>query len=111
MEQGEDMPKVVRNTYTAKQKLQVVLESLQRDTTIEAVRRKYGLSSSVISRWREEFFKKAEGLFADKRSPGARAVAGGYEPGQSPEELKKIIGEYATQVEILKKAQGLFSGK
>lgn len=96
-----------RRTYTAKEKLQVVLESLQRDTTIEAVRRKYGLSNSVVQRWRAEFFIKAEELFADKRNPGIRSAAAGYEPGQSPEELKKIIGEYATQVEILKKAQGL----
>lgn len=85
----------------------MVLESLQRETTIEAVRRKYGLSSSVIQRWRSEFLAKAEALFSDKRSLGARSAAGGYEPGQSPEELKKIIGEYATQVEILKKAHGL----
>jgi transposase-like protein len=96
-----------RRTYTAKEKLQVVLESLQRDTTIEAVRRKYGLSNSVVQRWRAEFLAKAEALFTDKRSPGVRGAAQGYDPGQSPEELKKIIGEYATQVEILKKAQGL----
>jgi len=96
-----------RQTYTAKEKLQVVLESLQRDTTIEAVRRKYGLSNSVVQRWRAEFLAKAEALFTDKRSPGVREAAQGYDPGQSPEELKKIIGEYATQVEILKKAQGL----
>ncbi len=100
-----------RRTYTAKEKLQVVLESFQRDTTIEAVRRKYGLSNSVVQRWRAEFFAQAEVLFADKRSPGARGAAEGYDPGQSPEELKKIIGEYATQVEILKKAHGLLGAK
>ena len=100
-----------RRTYTAREKLQVVLESLQRDTTIEAVRRKYGLSNSVIQRWRSEFFKRAEDVFADKRSPKLRALASGYEPGQSPDELKKIIGEYATQVEILKKAEGLLGAK
>jgi hypothetical protein len=31
----------------------------------------------------------------------------GYEPGESPDDLKKIIGELAVQNEILKKASGL----
>jgi transposase-like protein len=101
------MPKGVRRSFTAKEKLQVVLESFQRDTTIEAVVRKYGIARSVINRWREEFVKRAELVFTDKRSLKERAKAQGFEPGQSPEELKRIIGEYATQVEILKKVQGL----
>jgi len=50
-------------------------------------------------------------VFTDKRDPKSRAVASGYEPGQSPDELKKIIGEYATQLEILKKAEGLLGAK
>lgn len=105
------MSSITRQTYTAKQKLQVVLESLQRDTTIEAVCRKYGLSRSAIYRWRDEFLKRAEEIFTDKRSPGERVKAAGYDPGQSPEELKKIIGEYATQLEILKKAGGLLGAR
>jgi transposase len=105
------MSEATRRTFTAQQKLQVVLESLQRDTTIEAVCRKYGVSRSMVNRWRDEFSKRAEELFVDKRSPKARAQSQGYEPGQSPEELKRIIGEYATQLEILKKVQGLLGAK
>lgn len=105
------MPKGVRRSFTAKEKLQVVLESFQRDTTIEAVCRKYGIVRSVINRWREEFVSRAEQIFSDKRSLKERAQAQGFEPGQSPEELKRIIGEYATQVEILKKVQGLLKLK
>jgi transposase-like protein len=101
------MSAITRRSFTAQQKLQVVLESLQRDTTIEAVCRKYAITRSLVNRWRDDFFKQAETLFADKRSPSARATSQGYEPGQSPEELKRIIGEYATQLEILKKAGGL----
>lgn len=100
-----------RRTFTSKQKLQIVLESLQRDTTIEAVRRKHGISSSVINRWRSEFQERAVTIFEDKRSLAARVRAGGYEPGQSPEELKKIIGEITVQNEILKKAEGLLGAR
>jgi len=105
------MQAIVRRTFAAKEKLNVVLESFQRDTTIEAVSRKYGIVRSVINHWREEFISHAEQIFTDKRSRKERAVSQGYEPGQSPEELKRIIGEYATQVEILKKVQGLLKSR
>lgn len=105
------MSNIVRRSFTAKEKLNVVLESFQRDTTIEAVCRKHGIVRSVVNRWREEFVSRAEQIFTDKRSLKERARAEGYEPGQSPEELKRIIGEYATQVEILKKVQGLLKLK
>jgi transposase-like protein len=43
-----------------------VLESLQRDTTLEEVCRKFGVSSSMISRWRQAFQQHGPGLFADQ---------------------------------------------
>jgi transposase len=100
-----------RKTYTPEQKLKIVLESMQRDTTIEAVRIKYGVAGSALHRWRDEFRRAqvslAESAFGDKRNPKSKAIRSGYEPGQSPDELKKIIGEQTVQIEILKKVQGL----
>jgi transposase len=46
-------------------------------------------------------------LFTDKRNPKSKAQAQGYQPGESPDELKKLIGELTVQNEILKKVQGL----
>jgi transposase-like protein len=100
-----------RRYFTPKEKLQVVLESYQRDTTIEAVCRKYCLVRSVINRWREEFQQGAENVFIDKRNPAQKAKSLGYEPGQSPEDLKKIIGELTVQNEILKKVPGLLGSR
>lgn len=100
-----------RKSYQPEQKLRIVLESLQRDTTIEAVRLKYGLSNSILHRWRDDFKQAqttiAETAFGDKRNPKAKAIRAGYEPGQSPEELKRIIGDQTVQIAILKKVQGL----
>ena len=100
-----------RRIYSSEQKLKIVMESFQRDTTVEAVRIKYGVAASVLHRWRDEFKKAyavvAESAFGDKRSPKAKAIRSGYEPGQSPDDLKKIIGEQTVQIEILKKVQGL----
>lgn len=96
-----------RRHFTPEFKLKVVLESMQRDTTIEEVRRKYDISWAVISRWRKEFQANAHEVFADKRNPRVKAKAQGYAPGQSPDELKRLIGDLTIQVEVLKKAEGL----
>ncbi|HLQ28880.1 MAG TPA: transposase [Ktedonobacteraceae bacterium] len=96
-----------RKEYTAEFKAKVVLESFQRDTTIEAVRTKFSVSNSMIHRWREEFKTNLSVLFGDKRNPKAKAQAQGYLPGESPDDLKKIIGDLTVQLEILKKVQGL----
>jgi transposase len=96
-----------RKNYTSEFKLKVVLESMQRDTTQEAVCKKFGISSFMLHRWRNEFQQHAERVFSDKRDPKQKAQSQGYAPGESPDDLKKIIGELTVQNEILKKASGL----
>ena len=98
-----------RKQSTQEFKLKVVLESLQRETTIEEVRAKFGVSTSMIHRWRQEFQAKAADIFVDKRNPKHKAQAQGYAPGESPDDLKRIIGELTVQNEILKKVPGLLA--
>jgi transposase-like protein len=83
----------------------VVLESLQRDTTIEEVSRTFEVSSSLVSRWRQAFQQRGQEVFADQRDPTSRARAQGYEPGESPDALKKLIGELTVHNERLKKSR------
>src|SRR5438067_12779276 len=87
------MAEYKRKQYTPEFKAKVVLESLQRDTTIQEVRKKYGVSNSMIRRWREQFQKNLPLLLGDKRNPKAKPQAHGYEPGESPDDLKRSIGE------------------
>lgn len=96
-----------RKSYTAEFKVKVVLESFQRDTTIEQVCQRFAVSRSLVQRWRQEFQQKAPTLFLDQRNPAGKAIRQGYKPGESPDELKKLIGELTVQNEILKKVQGL----
>ncbi len=46
-------------------------------------------------------------IFADKRDAQTRRQAQGFAPGESPEELKQLIGELTVQNEVLKKSRGL----
>ena len=58
-----------KKTYTSEFKVKVVLESLQRDTTVEAVCQKFGVSRSQLWRWRQEFQERAPDLFAVQTQP------------------------------------------
>jgi transposase len=91
-----------RKQYTSEFKFRAVMESFQRDTTIEAVCRKFDVPSSVMSRWRLEFQQYGPGAFENKHKQQEPPA-----PGESPEELKKIIGELTVQNELLKKSRGL----
>jgi transposase len=95
-----------RRSYSPEFKFKVAMESFQRDTTIEEVCRKFDVPSSVVSRWRHEFQQNGAEVFVDKRNPKTRAQAQGYAPGESPDELKKLIGDLAVQNELLKKSKG-----
>jgi hypothetical protein len=46
-------------------------------------------------------------MFVDKRNPKQKAQAQGYAPGESPDDLKRLIGELTVQNEMLKKVPGL----
>ncbi|MEA2056416.1 MAG: transposase [Patescibacteria group bacterium] len=81
--------------YDSKFKLQMVLETLDRNTTINSIKKKYDISNKAITSWRKKFFSLAHTVF-DKKQHKIKL-------SESPEELKKIIGELTVQNEILKK--------
>jgi transposase len=60
---------IKRKIYKPEYKLKVVLESMQRDTTQEEVCKKFGVSSSMLHRWKKEFQANAASVFQDKRDP------------------------------------------
>lgn len=87
-----------RKKYQSDFKVRVVLESFQRDTTIETIRRRYQVSSSVINKWRTMFKKNAHLVFEDNKT--TKKIS----PNESLEELKRIIGELTIENALLKKA-------
>lgn len=89
-----------KNVYDSNFKTQVVVQSLNPNTTIEAVRSKYGLSKNSINSWRKIFFANAHKAF----EPNPKS-----EPGVSVDELKRIIGDLTVENSILKKISKLMS--
>ena len=93
----------------SRREVRIVMDSFQRNTTIESVKEKYGVKGQTLNKWRAEFKEKSASLFSDKRCPKNKAKSLGFKPGESPDDLKKIIGELTVQNEILKKVQELFN--
>lgn len=87
-----------RKIYSNEFKAKVVLETLQRDTTIEQVRQKYGVHTSQINYWTKQLKHNIATVF-DKPKRSKKPAA-----GQSVEELQRIVGKLAVENEILKKA-------
>src|SRR6266699_3036207 len=92
-----------RKEYTSEFKFKAVLERFKQYINIVAVCRKLAVPSSVMSRWRQEFQQNGPAAFEGKRREQERH----NDPAESPEELKKIIGELTVQNELLKKSRGL----
>lgn len=86
-----------RKNYDNEFKTKVVLESLQKTTTQERILAKYGISSSMLNRWRTKFLTNAHTAF-EVQKPKKE------DKSESPEYLKKIIGDITVENEILKKA-------
>ena len=63
MTNNPENKRVTVRRHSPEFKTKVVLESFQRDTTIEAVKQKYAVSSSQIYAWRDYFKQNIVGLF------------------------------------------------
>lgn len=88
-----------QSRYDSDFKLKVVLESFQRDTTIENIKIRYGVSTTAINKWRKQFRENAHLAFEVEKQKSKKPTE-----RDSPEYLKKIIGEITVENEILKKA-------
>lgn len=88
-----------KSVYTNDIKLKAVLESYQRDTTIEAARKKFNLHRSVINRWRIQFQKHAASIFDMVNKKPKKST----ENEISVEEMQKVIGELTLENRVLKK--------
>jgi putative transposase len=87
-----------RKSYDNEYKARVVLESLQKTVTQERILAKYGISASMLNRWRKQFLANAHVAFEQATSQKKTSEK------DSPEYLKKIIGDITVENEILKKA-------
>lgn len=91
-----------RRKFTARQQVQVVLEGLGTDTSVAEVCRRYGISTGLYYRWRDQLFENADRLF-EKKGQGSEAV---QELEVENRRLKDVIAEITAENLDLKKTPG-----
>ena len=92
-----------RRNWTPKQKLEIVLESLQSDQQVAKICRREGLSPNMVYKWRQQLMSSADAVFADKR---------GQRKGEDPrivkmaaetQRMKNVVAEITAENLVLKK--------
>jgi len=93
----------IRKQFTKEEKLQIVEMSLEPNTTLTSLASQFGVHPNTIYKWRREYTDYSSNAF-----PGS-----GYkllsDEQREMERLKKELREKTLEVEILKKAVGIFS--
>lgn len=87
-----------RRTLTSQFKFQVILESLQEKEKQTELARQYGIHPQLIVQWKREFLRRGHEIFEKKRERKNK--------DRKLEELEKIIGRQAIEIQFLKKILG-----
>jgi putative transposase len=88
-----------RKSWSVEQKLTIVLAALSGQQRIAELSREYGVNENQIYRWREQFLEAGrQGL------NGGKAPASDQRLEAENEQLKKLLGEKALELDIIKKA-------
>ena len=88
-----------RRRFSAEFKVKVVLELISGEKGLMEASREYEIKHTVISRWKQEFLERAPQVF---EQPGKK-----IDPkDQEIEELERMVGRMALQLDIAKKVFG-----
>ena len=93
-----------RRTFKPEFKFEAVLEMVRGEKSIAQICRERDISESLLYKWRDAFFERAPGIFADQRGgstndPQAERIA----------ELERLVGRQTLEIEVLKKARSLLN--
>ncbi|BCZ92903.1 hypothetical protein TthAA37_24930 (plasmid) [Thermus thermophilus] len=75
-----------------------MLEVLSGQRTVAEACRAYGVAESLLYRWQREFLESAHAAF----------TSGCAEQEARIRELERLVGQMALELEVLKKASGLY---
>lgn len=89
-----------RRQFSPEFKAKVVLEMISGEKGLMEASREYEIKDSVLSRWKQEFVERAPQVFqqAGKKKTDPK--------DQEIEELERMVGRMAVQLDIAKKVFG-----
>lgn len=95
---------IIRKSYTAEFKTQVVREILREEKTLSQIASEYGIHTNVITRWRDQALAALPRAFNDQAAVEQVAKEAAWE--KEREELYAEIGKLSTQLAWMKKKGG-----
>jgi transposase-like protein len=94
-----------RQSWSIEEKVGIVLAVLSERQSVAEVSRQHGVNENQIYRWKEQF------LVAGRQGlTGAKAQTVDQRLDAENSQLKKLLGEKALEIEILKKPPGFEGG-
>jgi len=91
-----------RKVWSAEQKLMIVLSILKEQQSLAELCRQHGVAESLVHKWKSQFLEHGKAAFkhGNSKTPDQALQA-------ENEQLKKLLGEKALEVDILKKLSSL----
>ena len=97
-----DIRRITRRKFTAEEKIRIVLEGFQRDTSIRDICRREGIRPSTYYAWLKDFMEAGkERLQRDTVRDATRSEI--QELKRENTGLKHLVAELSLQVHVLKK--------
>lgn len=93
----------IKKHFSREEKLQIIEMSLEEHVTVDQVASKFGIHSNTLRKWRSQY-----AVNTSKAFPGSVNKLQSEERRQI-DQLQKQLREKEMEVEILKKAMGIFS--
>lgn len=91
-----------RKSWSVEQKLAVVLSALREECSTAELSRRHGVNENQIYRWKAQFLDGGR-----QALNGAKARSADQQLQAENEQLKKLLGEKALEVDVLKKLSRL----
>ena len=95
-------PAMGRRTFTAEQKMSIVLQGIKGETSVAELCRNHAISQVQYYKWRDLFFEGAK-----RRLNGKLHHTDSTVEKAKIKELERIIGRQTITIEILKKIQNV----
>ncbi len=91
-----------RKTWTVEQKLALILAALRDEHSVAALARQHGVSEQQIYRWKAPFLEGGRQALG-----GAKVPSTHQRLQRENDQLKKLLGEKALEIDLLKKLSSL----
>jgi transposase len=99
----KDIKRKTNKTYSAEEKIRIVLEGLRGEESIAAISRKYGINDSVYYKWSKDFLEAGKKRLSGDTERNANATEVS-DLKRENDNLKKALADLYLHNDLLKKS-------